>query len=138
MLFPTGVFALFFALVFTLHWGLNRWPLADRLWLLLASAGFYAFWDARLCLLLGGVGLWAWGMGRLLAAGGRRWLWPGVAGVLAVLGLFKYADFFLAEIAGRFALLFGSRPSCWGWCCRSASPSTVSRPFPTWSMSRGI
>lgn len=110
MLFPTGVFALFFALVFTLHWGLNRWPLADRLWLLLASAGFYAFWDARLCLLLGGVGLWAWGMGRLLAVGGRRWLWPGVAGVLAVLGLFKYADFFLAEIAGRFALLFGWQP----------------------------
>ncbi|RVT96109.1 MBOAT family protein [Rhodovarius crocodyli] len=109
MLFPTGVFAIFFLVVFTLHWGLNRWPLADRLWLLAASAGFYAFWDARLCLLLGGVGLWAWGLGHLTARD-RRWLWLGISGVLAVLGLFKYADFFLGEIAGRFALLFGAQP----------------------------
>jgi D-alanyl-lipoteichoic acid acyltransferase DltB (MBOAT superfamily) len=107
MLFPTGVFAIFFLVVFAGHWALNRHHLADRLWLLGASLVFYAYWDVELCLLLLFVGVWAWGFGRLIGAGRRGALWPGVAGVLAVLGVFKYADFFLEEIAGRFALAFG-------------------------------
>ncbi len=107
MLFPTGVFAIFFLLVFAGHWALNRWPLANRLWLLAASLAFYAWWDVQLCLLLLGVGVWAWGIGRLVEGRGGKLLWLGVAGVLATLGLFKYADFFLEEVAGRFALAFG-------------------------------
>ncbi|MCX7373905.1 MAG: MBOAT family protein [Alphaproteobacteria bacterium] len=107
MLFPTGVFAIFFLLVFAGHWALNRWPLANRLWLLAASFAFYAWWDVQLCLLLLAVGVWAWGIGRLVEGRGGHLLWLGVAGVLAVLGLFKYADFFLEEVAGRFALAFG-------------------------------
>ena len=113
MLFPTGAFALFFAVVFTLHWLLNRWPLADRLMLLGASLVFYAWFSLSLCGLLMGVALWAWAMGRWVAweaAAPRGPLWIGVLGVLAVLGWCKYANFFLGEMAGPLALAFGFLP----------------------------
>ncbi|MCO6418829.1 MBOAT family protein [Siccirubricoccus sp. KC 17139] len=110
MLFPTGVFALFFLLVFLAHWALRRHLLADR-WLLLgASFVFYAHWSFELCFLLLALGLWAWGAGRLVAPGAHArppWRLPlAVAGPLLVLGWFKYADFFLAE-AGALLARFG-------------------------------
>ena len=106
MLFPTGIFALFFTTVFALHWALNRRPVADRVMLLGASLLFYAWWDVWLCGLLLGVAGWTWALG-LFVRKQKVWLWLGIFGILAVLGLFKYADFFLAEIAGRMALAFG-------------------------------
>jgi D-alanyl-lipoteichoic acid acyltransferase DltB (MBOAT superfamily) len=111
MLFPTGTFALFFATVFLAHWGLRRHPVANH-WLLLgASLVFYAHWSLEFCALLGGLGFWAWGMGRLLATrrGNRPLLWLAIAGPLAVLGWFKYADFFLAEFGAMLAG-FGMQP----------------------------
>ena len=116
MLFPTGAFAVFFATVFTLHWLLNRWPVADRLMLLGASLVFYAWFSVELCALLMGVALWAWAMGRWVAweaaapRPGRGPLWIGVLGVLAVLAYCKYANFFLGEIAGPLALILGFLP----------------------------
>ncbi len=106
MLFPTGIFALFFATVFCLHWLLNSRPLANRLMLLGASLVFYAWWSVWLCLLLLGVAGWAWALG-LFVRNRRVALFLGIFGILAVLGLFKYADFFLGEIAGRMALALG-------------------------------
>lgn len=113
MHFPTGLFALFFASVFALHWALHRHHTADRLLLLGASLVFYGAWDWRFCLLLVAVALWAWAIGLLIAARppDRRAgvLAAGVAGPLVVLAYFKYAGFFVAEF-GRLLLAFNMQP----------------------------
>jgi alginate O-acetyltransferase complex protein AlgI len=92
MLFPTGIFAIFFAVVFLGHWSLVRFrPEWHRGFLLVANLAFYAFWSVELCgaLLLAGRG------------GPRRWLWLGIAGALAWLFWFKYTNFFLQEVVAR-------------------------------------
>lgn len=103
MLFPTGIFAIFFAVVFLGHWSLVRFrPEWHRGFLLAANLAFYAFWSVELCAALLLVGLWAWGIG--LLAGQRRsrpWLWLGVGGTLAWLFWFKYTNFFLQEVVAR-------------------------------------
>ncbi len=123
MLFPTGVFALFFLVVFAAHWLLVRYPpryapWADRVLLLGASLVFYAAWDPRFCLLLLALGLWAWWTGRLVAAlplEERALALPGAVAVpLLVLGYFKYADFFIAEAGGLLASLGLEAPALLG------------------------
>ena len=113
MQFPTGLFALFFATVFALHWALRRHPVADRLVLLGASLVFYGAWDWRFCFLLVGVALWAWVFGLVLGArprGRAGIVLPlAVAGPLLVLAYFKYAGFFVAEF-GRLLIAFGMAP----------------------------
>lgn len=52
MLFPTTDFAIFFAVVFALHWALNPHRRARKWFLLAASYAFYAWWDWRLVWLL--------------------------------------------------------------------------------------
>jgi alginate O-acetyltransferase complex protein AlgI len=103
MLFPTGIFAFFFAVVFLGHWSLVRFrPDWHRGFLLAANLAFYAFWSVELCAALLLVGLWTWGIG--LLCGHRRsrgWLWVGIAGTLAWLFWFKYANFFLQEVVAR-------------------------------------
>ncbi|MDB5412275.1 MAG: alginate O-acetyltransferase [Rubritepida sp.] len=107
MLFPTGIFAIFFAVVFLGHWSLVRYrPAADRLFLLAANLVFYAFWSVEFCLALLAVGLWSWAIGLLAARRrSREWLWIGVAGALGWLFYFKYANFFLQEVLGRMEFL---------------------------------
>lgn len=103
MLFPTGIFALFFAIVFLGHWSLvSLRPAGVRPFLLAANLVFYAFWSVEFCVALLAVGFWTWGIG--LLAGARRsrfWLWLGIAGVLGWLFWFKYTNFFLQEIVAR-------------------------------------
>jgi len=103
MLFPTGIFASFFAVVFLGHWSLVRFrPDWHRGFLLAANLAFYAFWSVELCAALLVVGLWTWGVGLLCGNGrSRTWLWLGVGGVLAWLFWFKYANFFLQEVVAR-------------------------------------
>jgi alginate O-acetyltransferase complex protein AlgI len=103
VLFPTGIFAIFFAAVFLGHWTLVRVrPSLDRWFLLAANLVFYAFWSLEFCAALIAVGLWTWGVGLLAARGrSRPVLWVGVAGVLGWLFYFKYANFFLQEIVAR-------------------------------------
>ncbi|MBU8540581.1 MBOAT family O-acyltransferase [Falsiroseomonas tokyonensis] len=99
MLFPTGLFAIFFAVVFGVHWLLvRRAPRLVLPFLLLANFVFYAAFSLVFCIALLAVGLWTWGIGRGVADGhGRGLLWLGVGGVLAWLGWFKYAGFLLRE-----------------------------------------
>src|SRR5688572_33047444 len=52
MLFPTTDFAIFFAVVFALHWALNPYRRAWKWFILAASYTFYAWWDWRLVSLL--------------------------------------------------------------------------------------
>jgi D-alanyl-lipoteichoic acid acyltransferase DltB (MBOAT superfamily) len=70
--------------------------------LALASLGFYAWWDWRNLFVLGASIAFNFAAGRGIAAGGRSaraWLVAGVAGDLAVLGFFKYWNFFAANAA---------------------------------------
>ena len=107
MLFPTGAFAIFLAVVFAGHWTLVRVaPSLVRHFLLCASLAFYAFWSASFCVALVAVGLFAWGIGLLVAQGrGAGWLRAGIAGALAWLFWFKYAGFAQREVASALALL---------------------------------
>jgi len=107
MLFPTGVFALFFATVFLGHWTLVRAaPGLVRPFLLAASLVFYGFWSPSFAAALVVVGLFAWFVGLKAAKGqGRAWLWLGVGGVLLWLFWFKYAGFMMREVGGALALL---------------------------------
>jgi alginate O-acetyltransferase complex protein AlgI len=103
MLFPTIDFAIFFALVFPLTWLLNDRNTAKKWFLVAASYVFYAFFrvDYTLILLASSLGnyLIALALARLPDGGARRALfWTGVAGNLALLGYFKYYDFFVASV----------------------------------------
>ncbi len=104
MLFPTPEFAIFFSLVFVTSWLLRPRPVAWRVFLLLASYLFYAWWDPRFTLLLLGSTLVnqaaASAIHRSRREGGRRALLTmAVVANLAVLGFFKYYGFFVTSVA---------------------------------------
>jgi D-alanyl-lipoteichoic acid acyltransferase DltB (MBOAT superfamily) len=102
VLFPTATFALFFLVVLPVSWLLmptvHRW----RWFIVLASYVFYSWWDWRFVLLLAGSTLWnQLSATRIHHAGSesrrRSLLYLAVAGNLAVLGYFKYYDFFVSS-----------------------------------------
>ncbi len=115
MLFPTTVFAVFFLLVFQIHWALAGHPRARKGFLLASSLFFYGFWSWKFALMLLGSALLNHAVAvrmEQLAVGGaeraRRRLLIGAVGVnLGVLGVFKYTGFFFAGML--FPLL---RPVC--------------------------
>src|SRR6476646_9370810 len=103
MLFPTIEFAIFFAIVFPITWLLNDRNTVKKLFLVAASYFFYGFWSVPYTLLLFGsscgnflLALWL----DSLPDGPRRraLLWLGVTANLAVLGYFKYYNFFVASM----------------------------------------
>ena len=113
MLFPTLTFGLFFLAVYVMVWGTrdnNEWR---KILLLVASWIFYGAWDWRFVALLIGSALLNWGFARAIAARNsgeeddedaaawarRLLLVLGVVGNLAILGFFKYFDFFMGELA---------------------------------------
>ena len=115
MLFPTLTFGLFFLATYVLVWTIgtysNEWR---KILLLVASWIFYGAWDWRFVALLIASAFINWGLGRLIAdsvaaevdndedVANRRaktLVAIGVAANLAILGFFKYFDFFLGEIA---------------------------------------
>jgi alginate O-acetyltransferase complex protein AlgI len=102
MLFCSQAFVVFFALVFALYWGMP-WQRA-RVWLLLiASYYFYASWNHWLALLIFATTivdyLVALGMNATEAPIKRRLLLLGsLAANLGMLGVFKYANFFLGSL----------------------------------------
>ena len=70
-----------------------------QIWIVLGSLGFYAYWDVRFVPLLVGLTLANWLIARWSA--GRRWLLSGgIVLNLAVLALFKYADFLGGTVFG--------------------------------------
>lgn len=92
-------FLAFFGAIAVVH---HLMPRRHRWWLLLlASLFFYSSFDPRYVLLLAYATLVAWVAGIALQRDRRRlWLVAGVLGQLAVLGLFKYADFMLGLAEG--------------------------------------
>jgi alginate O-acetyltransferase complex protein AlgI len=106
MLFNSFNFWLFFAAVFAAVWLAPR--AARNPLLLAASYAFYAFWDWRFLGLLVLSTAIDYGCGLAMAAAPsakRRWLWTSVASHLAILGTFKYYDFFAASLAEALGTL---------------------------------
>jgi len=107
MLFPTLSFLLFFTVV-VVGLAMLDGPAAHgwrKRFLVLASYWFYAQWDWRFCVLLFGSSVWTYGagllLGRLVGQGVRKAVVAvAVAGHLLLLGLFKYADFFVESMNG--------------------------------------
>ncbi len=104
MLFPTLSFGLFFLVVYALVWSLGRSNEWRKIALLLASWFFYGAWDARFVALLFVSAFVNWALAWGIAHSdddrrGRLLVTIGVAANLGVLGYFKYAGFFLEQLA---------------------------------------
>ena len=103
MLFCSQAYLVFFVCVFAVYWALP-WHRA-RIWLLLAASFyFYASWNHWLACLIGASTLVDYALARLIdapAAPPRRrqaLLALSIVGNLALLGYFKYANFFLESL----------------------------------------
>jgi D-alanyl-lipoteichoic acid acyltransferase DltB (MBOAT superfamily) len=98
VLFPTTDFAIFFAVVFLCNWLLAPAPRRWKLFIILASYVFYAWWDWRFIFLLAAVTVaTSAGARRIVASSSprarRRWLIASVVALLGLLAWFKYYDF---------------------------------------------
>ncbi|MBN9563102.1 MAG: MBOAT family protein [Alphaproteobacteria bacterium] len=102
MLFNSQVFILLFLPVVLAGYyalaGSRTWRQA---WVVLASLGFYGWWDVRFVPLLAGLTVANWLIVRWFARVRAPWI-PvlGVVLNLATLGVFKYADFFRGTVYG--------------------------------------
>jgi alginate O-acetyltransferase complex protein AlgI len=101
LLFPTVTFAVFFMIVLPVSWALMSHQRAWRIWILLASYVFYAWWDWRFIFLLFASTIvnhfLAVAIHRAQSVVARKsFLALAVAFDLGLLGYFKYANFFLS------------------------------------------
>jgi alginate O-acetyltransferase complex protein AlgI len=110
VLFPTATFALFFVVVLPLSWLLmprgERW----RPFMITASYVFYGAWDWRFVFLLAFSTVWnqifAIGIHRSADRTRRKLLLAtAIAGNVALLGYFKYYDFFVSSTHNAFTLV---------------------------------
>ncbi len=101
MLFTSIEFFVFLPIVFALYWLLRRQVRWQNLLVVVASYVFYGWWDWRFLLLIAFTSACSYFSG--IVIGNGRWrksaLWGNIAINLAILGLFKYYDFFAAELA---------------------------------------
>ena len=96
MLFNSQAFIVgFLPIVLALYYALASHRTARQALVVLASLVFYGWWDVRFVPLLAGLTVANWLIAKWFGTHRARWI-PlfGVALNLAVLGLFKYADFF--------------------------------------------
>jgi alginate O-acetyltransferase complex protein AlgI len=113
MWFNSFDFAIFFFIVFTCYWLLQRWRRgglrAQNMMLLLASYFFYGYWDWRFLALIFASTLVDFIAGlkiqNALDAGGKRatrhqrvWLIVSLVKSLGLLGFFKYYNFFASSL----------------------------------------
>ena len=103
MLFPTLDFLLFFVVVAAVMVPLRRHHQARKLALVVASYVFYAQWNWHFCLLLAFSSVVTFAAGRLIAGDRsprtRRRIVTGTVCIhLAILGTFKYFDFFVGSV----------------------------------------
>ncbi len=104
MLFPTTAFAVFFLVVFVLHWTLVTRPAAWKWFVLASSWFFYGFWDWRFVGLLALSTILNHALAVAMGPAGtprprRFWMACAVVFNLGMLGYFKYYQFFNLEIA---------------------------------------
>ena len=103
MLFTSIEFFVFLPVVFALYWLIRKHLRLQNLLVVAASYVFYGWWDWRFLLLIAFTSACSYASGLLI--GGGHWrktaLWGNVIINLAILGLFKYYDFFAAELASQ-------------------------------------
>lgn len=108
MLFNSYVFiTLFLPATLLVYYGLRRFgrPEVPLVWLVLASVFFYGWWNpSYVGLILASIAL-NYVVGVYLSCEGyprarRLLLWLGVSANLATLGYYKYANFFIEQVAG--------------------------------------
>ncbi len=106
MLFTSIEFFIFLPLVFALYWLLRRQLRWQNLLVVIASYTFYGWWDWRFLLLIALTSACSYLSGILIGNGHWRKtaLWSNIIVNLAILGLFKYYDFFATEFAGLLGL----------------------------------
>lgn len=101
MLFTSIEFFVFLPIVFALYWLLRRQLRWQNLLVVAASYLFYGWWDWRFLLLIAFTSACSYASGLLI--GSNRWHKTALCGNiilnLAILGLFKYYDFFAVELA---------------------------------------
>lgn len=114
MLFNSFEFLLFFPLVFALYWFVfSRHLKLQNSFLLIASYLFYGWWDWRFVFLLMLSTLIDYSFGLLIDRTVERkklYLWLSIINNLAILGFFKYYNFF-AESAAEVLRHFGFEPN---------------------------
>ena len=101
MLFNSQLFlVVFLPVVLAGYYAAARRRDLRMVWLLAASVVFYGAWDVRLVPLLAGSILLNWLTARLAGPRPRHWAFAAVIAVnLAILGVFKYADFVADGVA---------------------------------------
>ena len=101
MLFNSAEFLIFLPIVFAVYWLMNKKRRLQNLWVVVASYLFYGWWDWRFLLLIAFTSGLSWLSGMQIEDGHKPklWLWLSVVVNLAILGLFKYYDFFASELA---------------------------------------
>ena len=102
MLFNSQAFIVcFLPIVLSLYYLFSASRPARQVVVILASIAFYAWWDVRFVPLLVGLTVANWLVAQWFGAWQAKWI-PvlGVVLNLAVLGLFKYADFFRGTVFG--------------------------------------
>ena len=116
MIFNSIQFALFLPIVFLLYWFVfDKWisksPHQLKLqnaFVLVASYVFYGWWDWRFLILIAFTSLCSYLSGILMREGDKRRnltvMWVNIVINIAILGMFKYYDFFATEFARLFGL----------------------------------
>ena len=101
MLFNSYDYLLWFLpATLTVFFLLGRSPLAAQAWLTVASLMFYGWWNPwHLPLIAGSIAVNFAVARALQRGGGRTLLASGIGANLGVLAVFKYANFFLANVA---------------------------------------
>jgi alginate O-acetyltransferase complex protein AlgI len=114
MLLHTPVYLLFLGLTVLLYWKIQG-DTRRKIFLLVVSYVFYALFDLRFLALLLGLSVLIYWTGKLISASThpRRYAWASVVINLAVLGVFKYFNFFINSLT-VLVKNFGIRPSLAG------------------------
>ncbi|MGB3495873.1 MAG: MBOAT family O-acyltransferase [Elainellaceae cyanobacterium] len=104
MLFNSFIFVGFFVVIYSLYLALQKKHRAQNWLLLLASYGFYGYWDIRfLLLLMLSTGIDYIAGKNIDSARGERsrriWVSVSLCANLSILGFFKYCNFFIESFA---------------------------------------
>ena len=116
MIFNSIQFALFLPIVFLLYWFVfDKWIAKSKhqlrlqnAFVLVASYVFYGWWDWKFLILIAFTSLCSYLSGILMRDGDKRRnltvMWVNIVINIAILGMFKYYDFFATEFARLFGL----------------------------------